>query len=323
MRAVVVEEQGEPEVLQLVERPVPDPGPGEVRVDVRAAGVNFLDVQQRSGTYRMRTPFGVGSEGAGVVAAVGAGVEDAQVGDRVAWAMVPGGYAEHVVLPADRLVPVPDAVDDETAAAVLLQGLTAHYLTRSTFEVRPGHDVLVHAAAGGMGLMLVQMGKLAGARVIGTVSTSEKRALAIEAGADEVLLSTEQDLVDRIRGLTSGEGVHAAYDGVGLDTFEISRRSLRRRGVLVLFGLASGPVPPVDPQRLAKGSLFLTRPGLIDYIATREELLGRAREVFAAVAQGRLTVRIGGRYPLSDARRAHEDLQSRRSTGKLLLLPRG
>jgi NADPH:quinone reductase len=323
MRAVVVPEQGDPEVLELVELAEPAPGPGEVRVDVRAAGVNFLDVQQRSGTYRMRTPFTAGNEGAGVVSAVGPDVDGVAVGHRVAWAMVSGGYAEQVVLPADRLVPVPDGVDDETAAAVLLQGLTAHYLTRTTYAVQPGDDVLLHAAAGGTGLLLVQLVTAAGGRLIGTASSPEKADLARAAGAQEVLPSDSPDLVDRVRDLTGRHGVAAAYDGVGRTTFDISRKCLRRRGVLVLFGVASGPVPPFDPHILGKGSLFLTRPGLVDHIATREELLGRAAEVFAAVAAGTLRVRVGGRYPLAEAARAHDDLASRRSTGKLLLLPGG
>ena len=321
MRAVVVPEQGAPEVLQLVEQPEPVPGPGEVRVDVRAAGVNFLDIQQRSGTYRMRIPFGAGNEGAGVVSAVGPDVTGVAVGDRVAWAMVTGGYAEQVLLPADRLVPVPDGVDDETAAAVLLQGLTAHYLTRSTYPVQPGDDVLLHAAAGGMGLLLVQMITAAGGRLIGTASTQEKSDLALAAGADVVLPSDSPDLVDRVRSLTGGQGVAAVYDGVGRSTFDTSRKSLRRRGVLVLFGVASGPVPPFDPQILGKNSLYLTRPGLIDHIATPEELRTRAAEVFDLVAGGTLRVRIGGRYPLAEAARAHEDLAARRTTGKLLILP--
>ena len=323
MRAVVVPVQGGPEVLQVVELPEPSPGPGEVRVDVRAAGVNFLDVQQRSGTYRMRTPFTAGNEGAGVVSAVGPDVDGVAVGDRVAWAMISGGYAEQVVLPADRVVPVPDGVDDETAAAVLLQGLTAHYLTRTTYAVQPGDDVLLHAAAGGTGLLLVQLVTAAGGRLIGTASSPEKADLARAAGAEEVLPSDSPDLVDRVRELTGGHGVAAAYDGVGRATFDISRKCLRRRGVLVLFGVASGPVPPFDPQILGKGSLYLTRPGLVDHIATREDLLGRAAEVFAAVAAGTLRVRVGGRYPLAEAARAHDDLASRRSTGKLLLLPGG
>lgn len=324
MRSVVVREQGGPEVLELAEGPVPEPGPGEVRVEVGAAGVNFRDLQQRSGGYPARTPFVMGAEGAGTVTALGPDVEDLRVGDRVAWAMVDGaGYTEQAVLPADRAVPVPEGVDDETAAAVLLQGLTAHYLTRSTYAVRAGDDVLVHAAAGGTGLLLVQLAKRAGARVIGTVSTPEKGALAREVGADEVLLSTGDALVDDVRELTGGLGVHVVYDGVGRATFEVSRRSLRRRGMLVLFGLASGPVEPIDPSVLGRGSLFLTRPGLLDHIATREELLGRATELLGWVARGELSVRIGGRHPLAEARRAHEDLASRRSTGKLLVLPGG
>ena len=323
MRAVVVQEQGGPEVLRILDLPEPVPGPGEVRVDVRAAGVNFLDLQQRSGNYPMRTPFPAGNEGAGVVSALGPDVEGVAVGDRVAWAMVRGGYAEQVVLPAHRLVPVPPGVDDETAAAVLLQGLTAHYLTRATYPVQPGDDVLVHAAAGGTGLLLVQLVTAAGGRVIGTASTDEKADLARAAGADVVLRSGSPDLVDRVRELTGGRGVAAVYDGVGQATFDTSRRSLRRRGVLVLFGVASGPVPPLDPQVLAKNSVYLTRPGLVDHIHTREELLARAGEVLDLVADQRLRVRIGGRYPLDDAARAHEDLASRRTTGKLLVLPAG
>jgi NADPH2:quinone reductase len=269
----------------------------------------------------MRTPFPAGNEGAGVVSAIGPDVGGVAVGDRVAWAMIGGGYAEQVVLPADRLVPVPDGVDDETAAAVLLQGLTAHYLTRSTYPVRSGDDILLHAAAGGTGLLLTQLVTAAGGRLIGTASTPEKADLALAAGADVVLQSGSPDLVDQVRNLTGGLGVAAVYDGVGRTTFDISRKCLRRRGVLVLFGVASGPVPPLDPQILGKNSLYLTRPGLVDHIATREELLGRAAEVFDAVTAGTLRVRIGGRYPLAEAARAHEDLAARRSTGKLLILP--
>jgi NADPH2:quinone reductase len=322
MRSVVVHRQGGPEVLELVEGPAPEPGPGQVRVAVAAAGVNFRDLQQRSGGYPARTPFVMGAEGAGTVTAVGPEVDDLRVGNRVAWAMVDGaGYTEQAVVPAGRAVPVPDAIDDETAAAVLLQGLTAHYLTRSTYAVRTGDDVLVHAAAGGTGLLVVQLAKRAGARVIGTVSTPEKAALAREAGADDVLLSSSGTLVDDVRELTGGHGVHVVYDGVGGPTFEVSGRSLRRRGSLVLFGLAGGPVAPIDPSILGRGSLFLTRPGLADHVATREELLDRAEEVLGWVAGGELAVRIGGRYPLAEARRAHEDLASRRTTGKLLVLP--
>jgi NADPH2:quinone reductase len=321
VRAVVVAAQGGPEVLELVQQPEPVPGSGEVRVDVRAAGVNFLDIQQRSGAYRMPTPFPAGNEGAGIVSAVGPDVDGVAVGDRVAWAMINGGYAEQVLLPADRLVPVPDGVDDETAAAVLLQGLTAHYLTRTTYPVQAGDDVLLHAAAGGTGLLLTQLVTAAGGRLIGTASTSEKADLARAAGADVVLQAGSADLVDQVRTLTGGIGVAAAYDGVGRTTFDVSRKCLRRRGVLVLFGVASGPVPPFDPQILGRNSLYLTRPGLIDHIATREDLLERAAEVFGAVAGGTLRVRIGGRYPLADSARAHEDLAGRRTTGKLLVLP--
>ncbi|MRJ77332.1 zinc-binding dehydrogenase [Aeromicrobium sp. SMF47] len=324
MKAMIVNEQGAPDVLRLSEIATPEPGPGEIRVDVSAAGVNFLDVQQRSGNYRMRTPFVAGNEGAGVVSAIGDGVTEVHVGDRVGWAMIAeSGYAEQVVIDADRAIPLPDAIDDETAAAVLLQGLTAHYLTRSTYPVQPGDTVLVHAAAGGTGLLVTQMVRLAGGRVIGTASTREKAEIAREAGAFEVLTSGTDDLVAKVRDLTAGHGVAAVYDGVGKDTFEASLKSLGRRGTLALYGSASGPVPPFDLQRLARGSLSVARPGLVDHIATRAELLWRAAEVFDWLEQGSLAVRVGGRYALADAARAHEDLAGRRTTGKLVIAVRG
>jgi NADPH2:quinone reductase len=321
VQAVIVNTPGGPEVLELRDLPTPEPGPGEVRVDVAAAGVNFIDTYQRSGAYPVRTPFVVGSEGAGVVSAVGPGVTGVALGDRVCWAMVTGaGYAEQVLVPTDRAVPVPDDADLETAAAVLLQGMTAHYLCESTFSVRDGQDVLVHAAAGGMGLLLTQMISGKGARVIATTSTKEKAELARDAGADEVILY-DSDIATEVRRLTDGRGVHVVYDGVGKSTFDASLDSLRPRGMLVLFGAASGPVPPLDPQTLnAKGSLYLTRPTLGHYIATREELLGRAAAVLDAVAAGRLDVRIGGRYPLTEAAQAHRDLEGRGTTGKLLVV---
>lgn len=323
MQAIVVERTGGPDVLELQERPTPEPGPGELLVDVAAAGVNFIDIYQRSGQYPRTTPFVAGSEGAGTVAAVGADVEGVAVGDHLAWAMVPGaGYASQVTVPAERAVPVPAGVTDEQAAAVMLQGMTAHYLCVSTYPVQPGDTVLVHAAAGGVGLLLTQMVRRRGGRVIGTTSTPEKAALAREAGAEDVLLYTETDFAAESRRLTGGEGVAAVYDGVGRATFDAGLDSLRPRGMLVLYGAASGAVPPLDPQVLnAKGSLYLTRPSLAHYVATRDELLSRAGDVLGWVASGELSVRIGARYPLADAGRAHDDLQARRTTGKSLLLP--
>ncbi|MBC6450042.1 quinone oxidoreductase family protein [Actinokineospora xionganensis] len=321
-KAVVVTRTGGPEVLTYTDREIPAPGPGEVLVRVKAAGVNYIDTYHRDGIYPLPLPFGLGLEGAGTITAVGDDVGDRAVGDRVAWADAMGSYAEHVLVKSTVAVRVPDGVDDETAAATMLQGLTAHYLVTSTYPARPVDTVLVHAAAGGVGLLLVQLAKARGARVIGTVSTSDKEALAREAGADEVIRYTEEDFVARTLELTDDEGVAAVYDGVGRTTFDGSLSVLKRRGTLALFGAASGPVDPVDPQRLNKGgSLFLTRPKLADHVATEEELRWRADELFGAVADGSLKVSVGGRYPLSEARRAHEDLQGRRTTGKLLLIP--
>ena len=323
MRAIQVSQHGGPEVLEPADLPPPQPGPGELLVDVVAAGVNYIDTYHRSGTYSRSLPFIPGLEGAGRVAAVGPGVDMVHAGDRVAWADAPGSYAGQVVVPAERAVSVPAEVDDDTAAAALLQGMTAHYLAVSTYPVGEGDRVLVHAAAGGVGLLLTQLVTTRGGRVIGTVSTEEKEQLAQEAGAAEVIRYTEvDDLAAVVRELTSGDGVAVVYDGVGASTFDASLAALRRRGMLVLFGAASGPVPPFDIQRLnSGGSLFLTRPTLRHYTATREELTWRAAEVYAAVASGALRIRIGGRYPLERAREAHEELQGRRTTGKLLLLP--
>jgi NADPH:quinone reductase len=323
MRAVVVTEHGGPEVLTVVDRDAPVPGPGEVLVDVAAAGVNFIDIYQRSGVYPMQLPYVVGSEGAGTVTAVGEDVDDVAVGDRVAWAMVGGaGAADQVVLPADQAVPVPEAVSTEQAAAVMLQGMTAHYLVESTFPARAGQVALVHAAAGGVGLLLCQLLAAKGVRVIGTTSTAEKAELARGAGAADVVLYRDQDVVAEVRRLTDGEGVHVVYDGVGKDTFDAGLDVLRPRGTMVLFGGASGQVPPFDPQVLnAKGSLYLTRPSLGAYVADRDELLWRAGDVLGAVATGDLDVRIGGTYPLAQLSRAHEDLAAGRTTGKLLVLP--
>jgi NADPH2:quinone reductase len=317
MRAIVVPRHGGADVLELRDEPSPEPGPGQLLVDVEAAGVNYRDVYEREGGYAGTAPLIAGIEGAGTVRAVGDGVADVAPGDRVAWVAGPGSYAEQVVIDADKAVPVPDGVSTELAAAVLLQGLTAHYLATSTYPVREGDAVLVHAAAGGVGLLLTQIVKLRGGRAIATTSTDEKAQLARGAGADETI--GYDGFSDRVRELTGEEGVAAVYDGVGRATFEDGLASLRRRGTMVLYGAASGPPAPIEPGRLARGSLYLTRPMLVDYTATREELLARARDLFDWIAGGRLDVRIGGRYPLEDARRAHEDLEARRTTGKLLL----
>ncbi|MEP7036571.1 MAG: quinone oxidoreductase [Dermatophilaceae bacterium] len=324
MRAVVVHEHGGPEVLNAEELPTPDPGPGQLCIDVAAAGVNFIDVYLRTGAYDSPTPFVVGSEGAGVVSAVGPDVSDYQEGDHVAWAMVPGaGYAEQVIVPSERAVPVPSGIDDETAGAVLLQGLTAHYLTRSTYPVRAGETALVHAAAGGVGLLLTQVLTAQGVRVIGTTSSDDKAALAGEAGAADVIRYDRDDVASEVSRLTGSRGVDVVYDGVGRATFDGSINSLRPRGMFVLYGAASGAVAPLDPQLLnSKGSLFFTRPNLAHYVTSREELLERSRELFGWVASGALTVRVGARYPLEQARKAHEDLEARRTTGKSLIIPR-
>ena len=323
MRAVVVSRTGGPEVLEVQELPDPVPGPGEVLVDVEAAGVNFIDVYQREGRYPLDTPFVAGLEGAGTVRAVGDGVDGLQPGDRTAWSMVNGtGYTTTAVVPADRAVPIPDEVSTEQAAAVLLQGMTAQFLCSSTHPVHPGEDVLVHAAAGGVGLLLTQMAARRGARVFATVSTDEKAELARQAGATEIIRYDREDVADRVRQLTDGRGVRAVYDGVGQATFDASLASLTPRGILVLFGASSGAVPPVDPMRLVSGgSLFLTRPSLAHYAADRDELLERAADVFGQVREGNLQVRIGARYPLAEAARAHEDLAGRRTAGKSLIIP--
>jgi NADPH2:quinone reductase len=324
VRAIQITETGGPDVLRLAELPDPEPGPGDLLVEVAAAGVNYLDTYHRSGAYPMPLPLIPGSEGAGTVTAIGPDVSTIEVGDRVAWATSLGSYAEQAVVPAEQAVPVPKEVDIEIAAGCLLQGMTAHYLVVSVHPVQPSETVLVHAAAGGMGLLLTQLATARGGRVIGTVSTAEKEQLARAAGAAEVVRYTEIDnLAGEVRRLTGGQGVAAVYDGVGESTFDDSLASLRPRGMLALYGGASGPVPPVDPQRLnSAGSVFLTRPKLADYVASREELTWRASEVLDAIAAGSLRITIGGRYPLADAGRAHQDLQGRRTTGKLLLLPR-
>jgi NADPH2:quinone reductase len=323
MKAIRVNEHGGPEVLSYEDVPDPEPGRGEARVRLAASGVNFIDVYQRTGLYPKETPFTLGQEGAGEVDAVGEGVEDLSVGDYVAFSGVMGAYAEYVVAPVERLVPFNvTLVEARLAAAVMLQGMTAHYLTHSTFPLEEGHTALVHAAAGGVGLLLVQMAKMRGATVIGTVGNEEKAKLARGAGADEVIIYTEQDFVEETRRITGGEGVHVVYDSVGKDTFEGSLDCLRRRGYMVLFGASSGPVPPFDIQTLnQKGGLFLTRPALAHYTATREELMWRAESLLSWIGQGNLNVRIGGTYSLADAAQAHRDLEGRKTTGKLILIP--
>jgi NADPH2:quinone reductase len=327
MRAVQITAPGGPEILEAVELPDPQPGPGELLVDVAVAGVNYIDTYNRSGAYPVDLPFVLGQEGAGRVAALGPDNDTGgfAVGDRVVWANIFGGYAERAVVPADAAVAVPDTVPDDVAVGAFLQGMTAHFLVTDCAPVGPGDTVLVHAAAGGVGLLLTQLATARGARVLATASTEEKAKVARDAGAAEVLLpgsTNDGDLAARVRDLTGGEGVAVAFDGVGRDTFDASLASVRRRGTLVLFGAASGPVPPVDPQRLnGAGSLYLTRPKLHDYTATRAELTARAAAVFAAIGDGALHVRIGHRYPLAEAARAHRDLEGRRTTGKVLLVP--
>jgi NADPH2:quinone reductase len=323
--ALVVPRTGGSEVLTVQDREVGAPGPGQVRVTVAAAGINFIDIYQREGVYPMTTPFVVGGEGAGTVEAVGEGV-GRTVGDRVAWAQGPGSAAGAVVVEAESVVSVPDAVDLETAAAVMLQGITAHYLVNSTYDVQPGDLVLAHAVAGGVGQLLVQLVKAKGATLIGTAGSAEKVQLGLELGADHVIdyssLADMSELPGRVKELTGGKGVDVVYDGVGETTFDASLASLRPRGMMVLYGGSSGQVPPFDIQRLNRGgSLFLTRPTMGNYIATREELAWRASEILGAVADGSLTVSVGGRYPLAEASAAYDALAGRQTTGKLLLLP--
>ena len=323
MKAIRVNETGGPEVLRYEDVEVPEPGPGEARVRLAASGVNYIDTYQRTGLYPKDLPFTLGLEGAGEVDAVGEGVEELSPGDYAAFAMAPGAYAEYVVAPVEKLVPFNvTLVEARVAAAVMLQGMTAHYLTHSTFPIQEGQTVLVHAAAGGVGLLLCQMAKMRGATVIGTAGTEEKARLAKGAGADEVILYTEQDFVQETERITDGEGVHAVYDGVGKETFDGGLDVLRPRGYMVLFGASSGPVPPMDLQVLnQKGGLFVTRPSLAQYTANREELEWRAGSLFSWIGQGNLDVRIGGSYALEDAEQAHRDLEGRKTTGKLMLMP--
>jgi NADPH:quinone reductase len=322
MQAIRIHEIGGPEVMRLEDLPTPSAGAGQLLVRVEAAGVNFIDTYQRSGLYTVPLPYTLGMEGAGVVEMVGPGVTGLSSAQRVAWTNVPGSYATHAVVPADKAVPVPDGFDTRLGAAVMLQGMTAHYLARSTYVLKPGDTCLVHAGAGGVGLLLTQMAKQAGARVLTTVSTEEKAQLSREAGADEVILYTREDFEAAVRRLTGGRGLQVVYDSVGRDTFDKSLGCLAPRGLLVLFGQSSGPVPPLDPQVLsARGSLFLTRPTLGHHLLTREELLQRAADCFSGIASGALKVRIGAEFPLREAGRAHDELQGRRTTGKVLLIP--
>jgi NADPH2:quinone reductase len=323
MRAVIGSQHGGPEVLQIGEVAPPEPGPGQLLVDVAAAGVNYMDIYQREGRPPYASaalPYVPGAEGAGVVAALGPGVSNFAVGDRVAWTQVPGSYAEQVAVPTALAVPVPEGMDLSVAAAVMLQGMTAHYLCHSTYPVAQGDPVVVHAAAGGVGLLLTQMIAMRGGVSIATTSTTTKAVLAEQAGADYV--TDYENFAGVAREVTEGAGVAVVYDGIGQATFEASLSALRVRGYLVLYGAASGPVPPFDLQRLnPAGSLFVTRPTLGHYLTSREELLWRAGDLFRWITEGRLSVRVGGRYPLEQAARAQADLASRGTTGKLLLLP--
>jgi NADPH2:quinone reductase len=322
MRAIRVHEYGGPEAMRLEELPQPKPGEGQALVRIEAAGVNFIDVYQRSGLYKGALPLPLGLEASGVVEAVGPGVSTVRAGERVAWTGVPGSYATQNVVPADRLVTLPAGLDARAGASAMLQGMTAHYLAHSTYPLKPGDACLIHAAAGGVGLLLCQMAKRAGARVIGTVSTEEKAALAREAGAHDVILYTRQDFEAEVKRLTGGKGLQVVYDSVGRDTFEKGFNCLAMRGYMVLYGQSSGPVGLLDPQVLnAKGSLFLTRPSLFHYIATRDDLVRRAGEVLSWIQKGELKLRIGATFPLAEAAQAHRDLEGRRTTGKVLLIP--
>jgi len=321
MRAIRPRQTGGPELLRVEDIPTPLPSANEALVRVEAAGVNYIDIYHLSGLYPLPSPMPIGLEGAGIVEQLGEGVSDLRVGDRVAWASVAGSYASHVVAPVDKLIPVPDGVSIEMAAALPLQGLTAHSLSRSVFPLGRGHTALIHAAAGGVGLLLVQLAKRAGSQVIGTVSTEAKVALAKRAGADHVINYRTLDFAAEVKRLTDGRGVEVVYDSVGQATFDGSLASLAPRGYLVLYGQSSGVVPPVDPARLGKGSFFLTRPSIFHYTATRTELLARSRDLFDWVTSGGLGVRIDRTVPLDQAADAHRALSGRATTGKVLLVP--
>ncbi|HXM66143.1 MAG TPA: quinone oxidoreductase [Candidatus Acidoferrum sp.] len=322
MKAIQVKQVGGPEAMQLVELPIPQPKANEAVVKLAASGVNFIDVYVREGRYKAPLPVSPGQEGAGVVTAIGADVHTVKVGDHAAWCGVLGTYAEYAAIPADRLVPVPNGVSDQQAAAVMLQGMTAHYLSHDTYPLKQGETALIHAAAGGIGQLLVQMAHNIGARVIGTVSTEEKAQLARAAGAHEVILYSKDDFETETKRLTGGKGVDVVYDSVGKTTFEKGLNVLRPRKMMVLFGGSSGAVPPFDPMVLAqKGSLYMTRPTLTLYIASREELLARSSAVFGMLSVGKLKLRIAHTYPLAEAQQAHRDLEGRKTTGKILLIP--
>jgi NADPH:quinone reductase len=321
MKAIQIKQTGGVEVMELADLPIPSPKPNEAVVKLAASGVNFIDVYNREGRYKQPLPFVLGQEGAGVVSEVGADVKSVKVGDRVAWSSILGSYAEYAAIAADRLVPIPAGVTDQQAAAAMLQGMTAHYLSHDTFPLKRGETALVHAAAGGVGLLLTQMAHNIGARVIATVSTEEKAKLAREAGADDIILYTQSDFEDEAKRLTNGKGVDVVYDSVGKTTFEKGLNILRPRGMMALYGGSSGAAPVLDPIVLAqKGSLFLTRPILGNYIASREELVGRSGAVFGMIAAGKLKLRIEHTYPLSEVPRAHRELEGRKTTGKLLLI---
>jgi NADPH2:quinone reductase len=322
MKAIRVHQYGGVEALKYEDIAAPAPGAGQARVKIEAIGLNYVDVYQRTGLYQLQLPFTLGMEGAGVVDAIGPDVKEVKAGDRVAYSMVPGSYAEYAIVPSSRLVPLPKTIDSRTAAATMLQGMTAHYLTHSTYPLKQGDSALVHAAAGGVGLLLVQVAKRRGAKVFGTVSTEEKARLAREAGADEVILYTQKDFLAEVKRLTNGRGLDVVYDSVGQTTFEKSLDCLRPRGYMVLFGQSSGPVPPFNLGTLAaKGSLFVTRPTLAHYAIEREELLQRANDLFNWIAAGQLKVRIDKTFPLAEAAEAHRQLEARKTTGKVLLLP--
>ena len=322
MKAIQVQKNGGPEVLTLVDIPAPKPKPNEAVVKISAAGVNFIDVYIRDGHYPSTLPFIIGQEGSGIVSEVGADVKTFKPGDRVAYTGIRGSYAEYAAVPADRLVLLPPGITEQQAAAAMLQGITAHYLVHDTFPLKKGETALIHAAAGGVGLLLVQMAKNIGARVIATVGTQEKAKLACEAGADDVILYAQQDFEVETKRLTDGKGVHVIYDGVGKTTFDKDLEVLRQRGYLVLFGASSGPVPPFDLAKLGhKGSLFITRPTLVHHMATNEELQKRATDVLTMIATGKIKLRIEHIYPLKEVQQAHRDLEARKTTGKLLLIP--
>jgi len=322
MKAVRVHTYGGPEVLTHEETAIPEPRAGEARVRIEASGLNYIDVYQRTGLYPLPLPFTLGREAAGYVDRTGAGVTEVKAGDRVAYAMEPGAYAEYAVVPAWKLVPVPAEVDIRSAAATMLQGMTAHYLAYSTYPLNQGDTALVHAAAGGVGLLLIQIAKQRGATVIGTVGTEAKAELAKQAGADHVILYTQVDFLQEVKRITGGAGVHVVYDSVGQSTFDNSLDCVRPRGCLALFGQSSGPVPPFELGKLAaKGSLFITRPTLLHYMSDRRELLERAGDLFNWIASGKLKLRIDKTLPLAEAARAHRELEGRRTTGKVILLP--